>query len=95
MFLDTVGANYELVDGRSKHRRASRRGGWTNELYLQSDRHGLHGKIDVVEEDGTITPIERKQAQSEEYYEGDELQLTGYCMLLEDNIPGSVNVGLC
>ena len=93
MFLDTVGANYELVDGRSKHRRASRRGGWTNELYLQSERYGLHGKIDVVEEDEILTPIERKRAESGDYYESDELQLAGYCMLLEDNIPGSVNVG--
>lgn len=93
LFLDTVGRNYELVDGRSNHRHSSRRGGWTNELYLTSKRYGLHGKIDIVEEDGTIAPIERKRSESGEYYESDELQLAGYCMLLEDNIPESVNVG--
>jgi CRISPR-associated exonuclease Cas4 len=93
-FLDTVGQNYELVDGRTSHEHASRRGGWTNELYLRSERHGLHGKIDVVEnDDGTVTPIERKRAESGAYYESDELQLAAYCLLLEDNIPESVAVG--
>lgn len=92
-FLDTVGKNYELTDGRESHQNASRRGGWTNELYLRSERHGIHGKIDVLEDDGTVTPIERKRAESGTYYESDELQLAAYCMLLEDNVPGSVNVG--
>lgn len=92
-FLDTVGKNYELVDGRMSHENASRRGGWTNELYLRSERHGIHGKIDVVEDGDTLTPIERKRAESGTYYESDELQLAAYCMLLEDNVPGSVNVG--
>jgi len=92
-FLDTVGRSYEFVDGRTSHENASRRGGWTNEMYLRSEMHGLHGKIDVIEDDETLTPIERKRAESGSYYESDELQLAGYCMLLEDNIPGSVNVG--
>lgn len=93
MFLDTVGKNYELTEGRSKHKHTSKRGGWTKELYLRSKNHGLHGKIDVVEENEMSTPIERKRAESGAYYESDELQLAGYCMLLEDNIPGAVNVG--
>lgn len=92
-FLDTVGRSYELVDGRASHKNASRRGGWTNEMYLRSEAHGLHGRIDVIEDDGTLTPIERKRAESGSYYESDVLQLAGYCMLLEDNVPGSVNVG--
>lgn len=93
MFHDTVGKNYELTHGRSQHERKGKRGGWTEELYLRSTTHGLHGKIDVLEEDEMLTPIERKRAESGTYYESDELQLAGYCMLLEDNIGGSVNVG--
>jgi len=92
-FLDTVGMNYELAEGRSQHEHKSRRGGWTEEVYLRSSTYRLHGKIDILDEDDTITPVERKRAQSGTYYESDELQLTGYCLLLEDNIPGSVNVG--
>ena len=92
-FLDTVGMNYQLADGRSQHEHSSRRGGWTKEIYLRSSKHQLHGKIDVLDEDDTLTPVERKRAQSGTYYESDELQLAGYCLLLEDNVPGAVNVG--
>lgn len=92
-FLDTIGKNYELTDGRLSHEGSSRRGGWTREMYLTSEKHGLHGKIDIVEEGETLTPIEKKRAQSGNYFESDELQLTAYCMLLEDNIDGRVNVG--
>lgn len=92
-FLDTVGMNYELADGRSQHEHKSRRGGWTEELYLRSNECGLHGKIDVLDENDTLTPVERKRAESGTYYESDELQLAGYCVLLEDNIGESVNVG--
>lgn len=92
-FLDTIGKNYELTDGRLSHEGISRRGGWTREMYLISERYGLRGKIDIVEEGETLTPIERKRAESGKYFESDELQLTAYCMLLEDNIDGKVNVG--
>jgi len=92
-FLDTIGENYELIEGTTQHNRKSTRGGWTTEIYLQSKKHRLHGKIDVVEEDDTPTPIEQKRSESGSYFESDELQLTAYCMLLEDNIDGVVNVG--
>lgn len=92
-FLDTIGKNYELAEGHSQHEHTSQRGGWTNELYLRSDKHGLYGKIDVLDENDTLTPVERKRAESGTYFESDELQLTAYCMLLEDNVPESVNVG--
>lgn len=92
-FHDTVGSNYELVDGTSRHENTARRGGWTKELYFQSNKYGLHGKIDVVEDGNTLTPIERKRAESGTYFESDELQLAAYCMLLEDNVPESVSVG--
>lgn len=92
-FFDTVGKNFELTEGRTQHENRSHRGGWTTELYLQSSELGLHGKIDVVEDDTSPTPIERKRAESGTYYESDELQLAAYCMLLEENIPGSVQMG--
>lgn len=92
-FIDTIGSNYELTEGIVSHRNKSRRGGWTKEMYLRSEKHCLHGKIDVLDENGILTPVERKRAESGDYYESDELQLAAYCMLLEDNIPGSVNVG--
>lgn len=93
-FHDEIGTPYELVDGRSKHERQSHRGGWVTERYFRSNDLGLHGKIDLVEsEDGVLTPVERKRAESGEYYPSDEVQLAGYCMLLEAAIGESVNVG--
>ncbi|WP_306057018.1 CRISPR-associated protein Cas4 [Natronococcus wangiae] len=93
-FYDEIGEPYELIDGRSKHDGAARRGGWVTERYFRSYDLGLHGKIDLVETDeGTPTPVERKRAESGSYYSSDELQLAGYCMLLEDAIGEPVNVG--
>jgi CRISPR-associated exonuclease Cas4 len=93
-FHDEIGEPYELVDGRSKHDGAGRRGGWVTERYFRSDDLGLHGKIDLVETDsGTPTPVERKRAESGEYYPSDELQIAGYCMLLEEATGEPVNVG--
>lgn len=93
-FYDEIGEPYELVDGRSKHQNAARRGNWVIERYFRSDELGLHGKIDLVETDeGTPTPVERKRAESGSYYPSDELQLAGYCMLLEAAIDEPVNVG--
>lgn len=93
-YHDEIGTPYELVDGRSKHRGQGRRGGWTTERYFRSDELKLHGKIDLIESDrGTLTPVERKRAESGEYYPSDEVQLAGYCMLLEDAVDEAVNVG--
>lgn len=93
-YYDEIGEPYELVDGRSKHEHASRRGNWVTERYFRSDDLGMHGKIDLVDtEDGTPTPVERKRSESGSYYPSDEVQLAGYCMLLEDAIDEPVNVG--
>lgn len=93
-YQDQIGTPYELIDGRSKHDRQSKRGGWVTERYIRSDKLGLHGKIDLIESTrGSLTPIERKRAQSGDYYPSDEVQLAGYCMLLETVIKESVNVG--
>lgn len=92
-YQDQIGTPYELADGRSKHEHQANRGGWITERYFRSDQLGMHGKIDLIEEDDVLTPVERKRAESGEYYPSDEVQLAGYCMLLEDAIGESVNLG--
>jgi CRISPR-associated exonuclease Cas4 len=93
-YHDQIGRPYELVDGRTMHDNQSQRGGWVTEQYFKSESLALHGKIDLVEhENGTLTPIERKRAESGTYYRSDEVQLAGYCMLLADAIDDAVNVG--
>ena len=92
-YQDQIGTPYELVDGRSKHEHQANRGGWITERYFRSDQLGMHGKLDLIEENDVLTPVERKRAESGEYYPSDEVQLAGYCMLLEDAIGESVNLG--
>lgn len=93
-YHDQIGTPYELVDGRSKHARQAEQGGWITERYFKSESLGLHGKIDLIEhDDGALTPVERKRAESGAYYESDEVQLAGYCMLLSDAIDEPVNIG--
>lgn len=93
-YHDEIGTPYELIDGRSKHEHRAHRGGWFTERYFRADELRLHGKIDLVETNGDVmTPIERKRAESGEYYPSDEVQLAGYCMLLEHATGESVNVG--
>jgi CRISPR-associated exonuclease Cas4 len=93
-YHDQIGTPYELADGRARHDAASRRGGWIQERYFRSETLGLHGKIDLIEDDGgVLTPVERKRAESGEYYESDEVQLAAYCMLLEDQLDERVNIG--
>ena len=93
-YHDEIGTPYELVDGRSKHENQSKRGNWITERYFRSEDLGLHGKLDLIETDGDVlTPVERKRAESGEYYPSDEVQLAGYCMLLEGAIEEPVNVG--
>jgi CRISPR-associated exonuclease Cas4 len=93
-YHDEIGTPYELVDGRSKHQNQSKRGNWITERYFRSEELGLHGKLDLIETDGDVlTPVERKRAESGEYYPSDEVQLAGYCMLLEAVTEEPVNVG--
>jgi CRISPR-associated exonuclease Cas4 len=96
-YFNTIEMNYYLKDGLIKHHNQSRRGGWIRELYLISERLGLHGKIDVLEIKNircrvvTLVPIERKRGSS--YHDNDEVQLAAYCMLLEDHIGEPVRMG--
>jgi len=92
-FFDTQGRNYERTEGQSMHNSQSTRGGWLNELYLEDEDLGLKGKIDVLELDGEPIPIERKRAESGEYYKSDELQLAGYSLLLEAHLGEPVREG--
>lgn len=92
-FFDTQGRNYERTEGQSMHDSQSTRGGWLNELYLEDEDLGLKGKIDVLELDGEPIPIERKRAESGEHYKSDELQLAGYCLLLEAHLGEPVREG--
>ena len=93
-FFDTQGRNYERVEGTTKHQNQSTRGNWLIELYIESEELGLKGKIDVVDlEDGRTIPVERKRAESGQYYWSDEVQIAGYCMLLESRIDEPVREG--
>ncbi len=93
-FYDTQGRNYERVEGKTKHENQSKRGNWLNELYLESARLGLKGKIDVLElENERVVPIERKRAESGQYYRSDEVQLAGYCLLLEEHLGEPIREG--
>ncbi len=93
-FYDTQGRNYERIEGKTKHENQSKRGNWLNELYLESARLGLKGKIDVLElENERIVPIERKRAESGQYYRSDEVQLAGYCLLLEEHVGEPIREG--
>ena len=92
-YFNTQGNNYYREDGKIKHKNKSKRGKWFNEMYLESSDLGLKGKIDVLEkENNEIKPIERKRGQ--DYYFNDELQLAGYCLLLEDNIGEKICEGI-
>jgi CRISPR-associated exonuclease Cas4 len=93
-FYDTQGRNYYRVEGKTKHENKSTRGDWLNEIYLESESIGLKGKIDVLDlEDGRSVPVERKRAGSGDYYWNDEVQIAGYCMLLEGHVDESVHEG--
>ncbi|GAB7018960.1 CRISPR-associated protein Cas4 [Halostagnicola bangensis] len=93
-FYDTQGRNYERIEGKTTHENQSTRGDWLNELYLESEELGLKGKIDVLDlEEDRAVPVERKRAESGDYYKSDEVQLAGYCMLLEDHLDEPVREG--
>ena len=93
-FFDTQGRNYQRIEGKTRHENKATRGDWLNELYLESESIGLKGKIDVLDlEGGRTIPIERKRASSGDYYWNDEVQIAGYCMLLEANVDEVVREG--
>jgi len=93
-FFDTQGRNYQRIEGKTRHENQATRGHWLNELYLESESIGLKGKIDVLDlEDGRKVPVERKRAKSGDYHWNDEVQIAGYCLLLEEHIGEPVHEG--
>lgn len=93
-FFDTQGRNFERIEGKTIHENQSSRGEWVNEVYLESQTLGLKGKIDVLDlETDQVIPVERKRSESGDYYRSDELQLAGYCMLLEEHLGEPVRQG--
>jgi len=90
-FYNTIGENYQFVDGVKKHENKSKKGGWTEEIYLESTEIGLKGKIDILK-DEELVPVERKRGG--QYYENDVLQVAGYCYLLEKCTGETVNTGI-
>jgi CRISPR-associated exonuclease Cas4 len=93
-FFDTQGRNYYRIEGKTKHENKASRANWLNELYLESESLGLKGKIDVLDlEDGRTVPVERKRAGGGDYYWNDEVQIAGYCLLLEEHLGESIREG--
>lgn len=94
-FYDTQGKNYYRIDGKSMHENKATRATWLNELYLESENLGLKGKIDVLDlDDGRTVPVERKRAESGEYYWNDEVQIAAYCLLLEEHVGETIREGV-
>lgn len=91
MFFKTQEINVHLADGREMHARQSRRGGWYREVYLRSERLGLHGRIDLIDMQNGAMPVERKRGHA--YYENDLVQLAAYAMLLEEYLGEPVLLG--
>jgi CRISPR-associated exonuclease Cas4 len=91
MFYQTQGFNRYLAEGKIFHARHGRRGGWYHEVYLRSDRLGLHGKIDLIDTSHGMIPVEKKRG--DRYYPNDVIQLTAYAMLLSEASGDLVNYG--
>lgn len=91
MFFKIQGINVYLADGRGMHARQGRRGGWYREVYLKSERLGLHGRIDLIDMRNGAVPVERKRGYA--YYENDLVQLAAYAMLLEEYLSEPVPRG--
>ncbi|NCJ06633.1 CRISPR-associated protein Cas4 [Synechococcales cyanobacterium C] len=88
-FLD----NQYTIDGTSLHDRVHTLGtGYREEtwqvraVWLRSERYGLIGKSDLVEEsDGQLYPVEYKRGRRGEF-ENDELQVCAQVLCLEEMI---------
>lgn len=91
-FYQTQGINEFLVDGRKNHSKHGRRGGYIFELYVHSDRFGLHGKIDLIDCSDGMKPVERKRG--DRFFENDVIQLCAYGLLLEEYLEKPVGVGI-
>jgi len=83
-FYDAGDRSPDLIEGQALHRDQARQPGQFREQYLEAPSVGLRGSVDLTETQGeTLVPVERKRATSGRYYWNDEVQLAGYCLLLE------------
>lgn len=90
-FYDSIGENYQFNDGVVKHENMANKGGWTEEVYVESTDIGLKGKIDILD-NKELVPVERKRGGR--YYDNDVMQVAGYCYLLEKCTGESVDSGI-
>lgn len=92
--------NHYTVDGTSLHDRVHTLGDGHREdlwqiraIWLKSDRHGLIGKADLVEEsEGRVYPVEYKRSKKGEF-DNDELQVCAQTLCLEEMMGKSVTQG--
>lgn len=92
--------NQYTVEGTSLHDRVhtvgqeSRPETWqVRAVWLKSDRYGLIGKSDLIEEmDGTLYPVEYKRGKRGEF-DNDELQVCAQALCLEDMTGQSIGQG--
>ncbi len=75
----------DLVEGQATHQRQARQRDQFREQYFAAPELGLHGRVDLIEtgHGDQYVPVERKRATSKRYYWNDEVQLAGYCLLIE------------
>lgn len=82
-FYDAGDRSADFVEGTARHRDQRRQRDQFREQYYVAPSLDLHGQVDLVEEtEQGLVPVERKRATSGRYYWNDEVQLAGYCCLL-------------
>jgi CRISPR-associated protein Cas4 len=67
-----------------------------SEISLESEHYGLKGRVDRIElskKTNLIIPYELK-SRDQKIFPSDEIQLTAYAMLLEDNYKTTINKGI-
>lgn len=86
-------ANKPRKEGQALH---------TRSVHLSSERLGLTGKLDLLEEKGDLSyPIEYKRSTAPRdaddnptFYENDALQLCGQALLLEEELESTIDFGI-
>jgi len=108
----TMAYNEDVEEGRIKHERLDEEEGRTSgrkeghsihshSVFLSSDKYGIIGKIDLLEEkDGKTYPVEYKKRKVPKnsndkpfVWLNDQIQLCGQALLLEDNGYPSITHG--
>ena len=97
---ETLSINQYTLEGTGLHDRVHTLGTGHREdtwqvraVWLKSDRYGLIGKSDLIEEsNGKLYPVEYKRGHRGEF-DNDELQVCAQALCLEDMTGRSVNQG--